>query len=124
VQLLMVIDEHKSMAQAAREAGMNMASLRQTLGKLLNLGLIEAVSGGGPRLDESFLLALRRAIITAVGPIGEFLVEDIAAEMGLEVNALPISRAPDVIVNLAREIPDDAHRLEFERSMIKIIPKA
>jgi molybdenum-dependent DNA-binding transcriptional regulator ModE len=123
VQLLMAIDEHKPMAQVARDVGMNMATLRQTLGKLLNLGLIEAVSGGGPRLDQAFLGTLRNAIINAVGPIGEFLVEDVAAEMGLAADAIPISRAPDLIVNLAREIPNEALRLEFERSMIKVIPK-
>lgn len=124
VRLLMAIDENKPMSQVASEAGMNMATLRQTLGKLLDIGLIEPAASGGPVLDAQFLGQLRTHIIGAVGPIGEFLVEDISAEMGLDINTIPISRAPELIVNLAREIPDEERRLEFERSMIRLIPKA
>jgi hypothetical protein len=79
--------------------------------------------GANPLLEQRFLGELRKHIIGAVGPIGEFLVEDIASEMGLSVDAIPISRAPDLIVNLAREIPDEGRRLTFERSMIRLIPK-
>ena len=123
VRLLMAVDESKTIAQVATEVGMSMAALRQTLGKLLHIGLIEPVIQGGPVLDERFLDALRKHIIDAVGPIGEFLVEDVVAEMGLDMNAMPISRAPDLIVNLAREIPDETRRLVFERSMIQLIPR-
>ncbi|MFH1982674.1 MAG: hypothetical protein ABIL58_12595 [Pseudomonadota bacterium] len=123
VRLLMAIDERKTVAQVAAEVGMNMAALRQTLGKLLDIGLIESVAMGGPVLDKQFLAELRNHITSAVGPIGEFLVEDIAAEMGLDANTIPISRAPDLIVNLAREISDETRRLAFERSMIRLIPK-
>ena len=124
VRLLMAVDEQKTIAQVAGEIGMNMATLRQALGKLLEIGLIEQVASVGPVLDQRFLAELRNHIIGAVGPIGEFLVEDIAAEMGLEVSGIPISRAPELIVNLAREVPDEGRRLAFERSMIRLIPKA
>ena len=123
VRLLMAIEEHKTVAQVAVEVGMNMATLRQALGKLLDIGLIESAAGGGPVLEQPFLAELRNHITAAVGPIGEFLVEDIAAEMGLDMNTIPISRAPDLIVNLAREISDETRRLAFERSMIRLIPK-
>ena len=123
VRLLMAIDEQKTIAQVATEVGMNMASLRQSLGKLLSVGLVEPVVRREPLLQQWFLGELRKHIIGAVGPIGEFLVEDIASEMGLSVDAIPISRAPDLIVNLAREIPDERRRLTFERSMIRLIPK-
>jgi molybdenum-dependent DNA-binding transcriptional regulator ModE len=43
VRLLMAIDEQKTIAQVATEVGMNMASLRQSLGKLLSVGLVEPV---------------------------------------------------------------------------------
>jgi hypothetical protein len=99
VRLLMAIDEHKTVAQVAVEVGMNMATLRQTLGKLLDIGLIESAATGGP------------------------VLEDIVAEMGLDPSTIPISRAPDLIVNLAREISDETRRLAFERSMIRLIPK-
>ncbi len=123
VRLLMAIDDRKTIAQVATEVGMNMATLRQSLGRLLDVGLVVPVVRKEPSLDERFLTELRTHITGAVGPIGGFLVEDITAEMGLEISDIPISRAPDLIVNLAREIPDEQRRLAFERSMIRFIPK-
>ena len=123
IRLLLAIDEDKSIAEVAEATSMDLKTLRQVLEKLVLLGLVETVKKSGPLLDRSFLDHLRRNLAKAVGPIGEFLVEDAASALGFSPNEIPVSRAPNLIEALSREIPDEQMCLEFKRSMIPLIPK-
>lgn len=123
IQLLLAIDENKSIAEISKELEMDLLTTRKVLGRLYKLGLVAMVIKSGPVLDQAFCDQLRQNIARAVGPIGEFLVEDVASDMKFPVDKIPISRAPDLIEALAKEIPDEQMRLEFVRSTIGIIPK-
>ncbi|MBI9086690.1 MAG: hypothetical protein JEZ11_24035 [Desulfobacterales bacterium] len=123
MRLLLAIDENKSIAEISKEIALDLLTTRKALEKLYKLGLVAMVTKTGPVLDQSFCDQLRQNIAKAVGPIGEFLVEDVASDMKFAVDKIPISRAPDLIEALAKEIPDEQMRLEFVRSTIGIIPK-
>jgi hypothetical protein len=123
IRVLMAIDEDKDMAQVAREVGMNMTLLRETLNKLLDLMLIELVEKKLPSLDREFLGAMRKHLAQAIGPMAELLIEDSVSDMGLSMGEIPVQRAAELISSISREIPDEAARLQFQRSMIELIPK-
>jgi hypothetical protein len=123
VRLLVMIDESKSFGTIARELGISLASLRETLQKLLRIGLVEQVEKTGPLLNGSFVADLREQIARAVGPVGEVLIEETLDEMGLSISRIPACLGAELIGNLARQIPREEKRIEFQEAMIQKVPR-
>ncbi len=123
IRLLIAIDENKDMAKIANEVRMDVTTLNATLVKLLKLKLIEPVKKAVPFLHKKFLQALKVNLLKAIGPMAEFLIEDVAANMKFPVSKIPIDQAAELISNLAVEIPDEEIRIQFEKSMIELIKK-
>lgn len=123
ISLLMAIDENKDMAQIATELGMNFATMREPLSKLLDLGIIEPVQKAVFILNKGFVESLQVRLSHEIGPMAELLIEDVTAEMGLSPLEIPLHRVEELINNLAQEIPEEKRREQFQKSMIEIIPK-
>lgn len=123
IRLLIAIDENKSLHQIAEEVEMETTTLKKTLSKLLNQGLIEPVKKDIPYLDRVFLEALRINLSKVIGPMAEILIEDVVAEMELKTSEIPVNQAAELINNLALEIPDEKDRIEFKKSMLNILNK-
>lgn len=121
IRLLLVIDESKSLYQISAEAEMDAVTFRQTLAGLLAQGLIEPVQREVPPLGRTFLNAMRSNLTRVIGPMSEILMEDVLAEMGLDAARIPVAQAAEIINRIALEIPDDAGRIEFKKSMIPIL---
>jgi predicted transcriptional regulator len=122
IRLLMAINEDKDMAQIATEIGMNFATLRDTLSKLLGLGIVEPVQKAVVVLDKGFVEVLKVRLSHEIGPMAEMLIEDVTAEMGLSPFEIPLHRAEELINKLAQEIPEEKQQDHFRKSMIEIIP--
>ena len=123
IRLLIAIDENKDMAQIAKEVGMDITTLNTTLKKLLKLKLIERVEKHVPFLDDNFLEALKSSLSKAIGPMAEYLIEDVANDMDFSMSRIPKDQAAELISNLAVEIPDEGNRVQFQKSMIQLIKK-
>jgi hypothetical protein len=121
IRLLLVIDEGKSIYQLSAEAEMDAVTFNRTLAGLLAQGLIEPVQREVPQLDRSFLNAMRSRLAFIIGPMAEILVEEVLAEMGLDASRIPVEQAAEIINRIALEIPDDAGRIQFKKSMIPIL---
>ena len=123
VRLLVTIDESKPIGTTARELGINLASLRETLQKLLRLGLVEQVENTGAVLNGSFVADLREQMARAVGPMAEVLIEETLDEMRLSISRIPAHLGAELVGNLARQIPREERRIEFQKTMIQRIPR-
>ena len=123
VRLLVAIEERKPLGTTARELGINLASLRETLQKLLRLGLVERVENTGAVLNGSFVADLREQMARAVGPMGEVLIEESLDEMRLSISRIPAHLGAVLIGDLARQIPREEKRIEFQKAMIQKIPR-
>jgi predicted transcriptional regulator len=123
VRLLLAIDENKPIGKIAREVGMNLVSLRETLQKLVRLGLVEPVEKAGAVLNGHFIDDLRAQLARAVGPMAEVLIEETLDDMRLSLSRIPVHLGADLVGNLARQIPREEKRVEFQRAMIERIPR-
>ena len=123
LRLLLAIDENKPIGKIAREVGLNLVSLRETLQKLLRLGLVEPVEKASAVLNGRFIADLREQLAQAVGPMAEVLIEETLDEMRLSLPHIPVHLGADLIGNLARQIPREEKRVEFQRAMIERIPR-
>jgi hypothetical protein len=123
IRVLTGINENKDMAQVAKELRMNPLSLRETLTRLLELGIIEPIRKTIQILDTGFMDTLKALFSQEVGPLADFIIEDRIAEMGLIESRVPVHRAEELINYLAGEIPAKDRRVVFQESLINIIPK-
>jgi hypothetical protein len=123
IRLLLVIDDRKSLYQISAEAEMDAATLKRTLGSLLEQGLIEPVQRDTPALDHTFLQAMRLNLSRVIGPMAEILIDDVMAEMSLSPSHIPADQAAEIINRLALEIPDETSQIQFKKSMIPILNK-
>jgi hypothetical protein len=123
VRLLLAIDENKPIGKTAREMGMNLVSLRETLHKLLRLGLVEPIEKVGAVLNGRFIADLREQLARAVGPMADVLIQETLDEMRLSLSRIPVHLGAELIGNLARQIPREEKRVEFQRAMIERIPR-
>jgi len=122
IGVLLAIDENKDMRQVIKETGLAETALRTTLAKLLEFGLIEPVAKSIRYLDQTFYELLRKNLTIFVGPMGEFILEDIMDEMGISAAKVPVHRTAELIRKAGEQIPDDANRIRFEEAMLKVIP--
>jgi hypothetical protein len=123
VRLLLAIDENKPIGEIAREVGMNLVSLRETLHKLLTLGLVQPVEKVGAVLNGRFIADLRAQLARAVGPMADVLIEETLDEMRLSLSRIPVHLGAELIGNLARQIPRQEKRVEFQKAMIERLPR-
>jgi hypothetical protein len=123
IRLLLAIDERKSLYQIAAEVEMDAATLKTNLNKLLDQGLIETVRKPAALVDKIFLPSLRMNLARLIGPMADIVVEDCVAELKLDVSAIPVEQAAEVINRVALEIPDEDGRIRFKKAMIAILNK-
>jgi transcription initiation factor IIE alpha subunit len=123
IRLLIAIDENRSLYQIAEEVDMETNTLKTTLSKLLEQGLIEPVKKDITYLDRVFIEALRINLSKVIGPMAEILIEDVVTEMNLKSSEIPINQAAELINNLSLEIPDEKDRIGFKKSMLFILNK-
>lgn len=122
VRLLVAVEPDRDAVSIARRIGLTPAALKRALTRLLQLGLIEADPRAEAVLAPSFLRVLKTELARAVGPIGELVLEEVTAAMNLSPGRIPVSQAAELIVHLAREIPDSRHRLAFQTAMRAHLP--
>ena len=123
IRLLIAIDETKEMALIAKEVGMDLTTLNQTLKKLVELRLVEPIKRDSPNLNKRFFIALKMNLSKAVGPMAEILIEDVLTDMELRASAIPKNQAAELISTLSLEVPDEDARIQFKKEMLEIIKK-
>ncbi len=121
LKVLMALDGKKTVREVSVAVDMGKALFKSTFLKLYKLGLIEKVGEAQASVNPSFIAQMRETLIQLIGPLGSILVDDAAAEMGWEVNRIPVARVADFVVAVAREIPGDQQSNEFKKQMIQEI---
>ena len=119
--VLMALDGEKPLGQIAQNTGLNMATLRQAVGKLAGLKLIEIVQSSPHVLDQDFLDFLVSEMSMAIGPLGEVVVEDGLEDLGFNKTNFPSQRAAELVNLLSEEIQREEKRNEFKQNMVQKI---
>ena len=119
LRVLLEMDGRTPVAGLARKLNMDLASIRDVISKLVELGLAERREGAVALLNGEFLGFLKQQLSQATGPIAEALIEDVAAEMGMDINRFPYHGAAELVDYLSREIPDEEKKLSFKQVMLQ-----
>lgn len=121
LNLLLAIDARLPLSQVAAKAGLSPEKLPATAVKLIKLNLIQPAARKAPAVGAAFIQGLKANMIKAVGPFGEFIVQDALADTGYSENDIPINMAADIILQLSEEIADEDARRIFKEEMIKLV---
>ncbi|MBU1172136.1 MAG: hypothetical protein KKD44_21485 [Proteobacteria bacterium] len=119
LNVLMHIDGVRNIGEVARVMKVDMHSLKETLQRLDRLNLIEADVATVPTLDHNFFDFLANHLSIAMGPMAEILIEDEIREIGISKDKIPTHRAAELVDILAREIPRDEKKIQFQQIMLK-----
>lgn len=121
LKLLLAIDARLPLARVAEKAGIDRDTLRNTISKLITLKLIQPAARKAPAVGASFANGLKVNMVKAVGPFGEFMVQDAIADTGYGENDLPVNLAAEIILKLSEEITDKETRDQFKQAMTSLI---
>jgi hypothetical protein len=119
--VFMDLDGKKSLAAVAKNTGHTMGSLRESVGKLLRLKLIEPVAGAISLVDRDFLDRVNQELSLVIGPLAEIVMEDAAADLGHDLSRLPTRRAAELVELIAREIKREDKRAAFVQTMVSVL---
>ena len=121
LKLLLAIDARLPLSKVADKAGISRQNLRAVVTKLIQLNLIGPAARKAPAVGAAFVNGLKANMVRAVGPFGEFIVQDALSATGYSEQDLPVNMAADIILKLSEEITDGDAQRQFKDEMVKLI---
>ena len=103
----------------AEKLNIEMNTLQSTISQLSDLQLVKPVSGQATYLGSDFFKLLENRFTYAVGPMAEFIIDDVIDAMGLEKSRIPAFRALELVENLAIECGHEEMREWFKQEMME-----
>lgn len=117
LNILMVLSDPKKVEAVTKEAGYELEAVKEKIVALIKEGLVEVVDGKNKILETGFIKYLKTELTKSVGPLAAILMEDVADELGYEINFFPSSQANVLIGLLIEEIQREDQAGEFKRNM-------
>jgi len=121
VRILVSLDGKTSINGIAQDMKVPGEQLRNSVEKLIKMGLIEAPESKPKVLDRAFFNSLSTTMARMVGPIAPILIDDAVADLGYEQSNFPIQQVAELIDALSVEIRQKEKRLAFQQGMMKML---
>jgi len=121
VRILVSLDGKTPIKNIAQQLQVPSGRIRDSVEKLINLGIIEALENKPQVLDQVFLNFLSTSMARMIGPIASILIDDAMADLGHERASFPIQRVAELIDVLSLEIQQKEKRLAFQESMMQML---
>ena len=121
IRILVSLDGKTSINGIAQDMKVPGEQLRDSVEKLIKIGLIEALESQPKVLGRSFFNSLSTTMARMVGPIAPILIDDAVADLGHEQASFPIQRVAELIDALSVEIRQKEKRLTFQQGMMKML---
>jgi len=119
--ILMELDGEATLGHLAGKTGLSMGSIRELIGNLLKLGLIEKVEREVIPVGNDFFRDLLDELALAIGPIASVLIEDEVQDLGYDVKSFPSYLVTELVDRLAGEIRREEKKTIFIKNMAPII---
>ncbi|PIE71539.1 MAG: hypothetical protein CSA22_01550 [Deltaproteobacteria bacterium] len=121
LNVMMELDGKKNGAAIAASLNISLASLKQILIKLMKLDLLESVNAAVKTVPTEFWVQLKNSLSEAMGPLADLIIDDEILDMGEHKSSFPFHRLPELVEQLARQIPREEKRIVFQQAMIRQI---
>jgi len=124
-KILTQIDGKKTIAEISQKIGLGVSDAMKVFYTLIKAGLLkdagmsetETTPGNIDLPDTSFINALKKDLIQAVGPIAPFIIFDTAQEMGFDLLSDDSEQKAVLIETISSKIPSETMSLQFLDTM-------
>lgn len=117
LNILMVLHDPKKVEAVAKEAGYSLEVVDQKIVSMIKDGMVDVVDGRKKILETGFIKYLKAELTKSLGPLAAILIEDVADELGYEINFFPSSQSSELISLLIEEIQSPDRAAEFKRNV-------
>lgn len=115
LQVLRYFDGKRTLAEVAKEAGLELDDAVQAAQELLTSRL--ALVASGPVVPKAFIKELEKIGVNIMGPIAEIVIDDVAYDLGVNLETMPATLLPEFIGEVARQFKRQDWRREFEQQV-------
>jgi hypothetical protein len=125
-QFITRVDGVRTVAEIARELGIDGIELGRLAFGLLGEGLIDirlpvSRRADAPPAGRAFFQELDRRAAAALGPIALVVIDDALEALGTTRESLTQPMASSLVELVALEITEDQRRVAFERGMVEVL---
>jgi len=121
LSVLMSFDGKKTLGHVAQELGLEMATIKPIVARLIKYKLVERIETAVNAVDQEFIAFLISQLSVAIGPLGGIVVEDGLEDLGYAKTNLPTNRTAELVNLLSQEIQREDKRIQFKQVMLKKI---
>jgi hypothetical protein len=121
LNVLVQVDGRKSLGSVAKQAGLDMGTVKGVIFRLLKLKLIRPEGISVSVLSRGFFDYLTVQLSLALGPIADVLIEEAVTDLDHSKSEFPSHQAAELVDLLAREIRREEKRIVFQQNMVKKI---
>jgi hypothetical protein len=121
VNILLEVDGKSNLDKIATRSGIPLAKVQAAVATLMNQGLIEPVQTAEPMVPVDTFSKIQTYIVKAMGPVGEYLLEEKIEDLGHSIEKFPLHLLPELVENIGQEIRRPDISLSFKRQMIELI---
>jgi len=114
LEVLTALDGTRNVAEISAALNMRIIDLGKILTSLYKQDLIVKKKQTDVFVEKSFMNEMERRL----GPITTIVMQDIARQMGADVERFPITHLPEYIEELSKKIPVAEKKREFIQSML------
>ncbi len=126
-RVLAQCDGTRSVAEIAKNLGMDEAAVAQAAETLYRSGALQLAPGSAapprPAVSGAFFDQITNELARAIGPLAALTLEDEIAALGESRDTFPRDRIAELIERLGHSIRDDTRRLKFQQLMLEAIRK-
>lgn len=126
-RLLTQINGVRSVAEIAKNLGMDETSAISLVDMLFKSHILEIAPGSEPppsvSVDANFFAEITRELAKAIGPLASIIIEDEIAALGEQADDFPRDRLADLVERVSEAIKDNTKRVAFQRLMLEAIRK-
>ncbi len=118
------IDGEKTVGEIARNLALSPEEAFDVVDSLQKKGLIffdHEVETKIDFVDERFIKKINDKLVKYIGPVAQYLINDMLAELKVEDKKLPKERVPEFIELLSDEITDEKKKVNFQREMLSLL---
>ncbi|MCD6375611.1 MAG: hypothetical protein J7L94_08800 [Caldisericaceae bacterium] len=118
------IDGVKTVKEIAGNLALTLEETYQIIASLRKKGLIffdHQVDVKVEYVNEKVLKKITDRLMRYIGPVAQYLINDVLTELNLTADKLSKDRLPEFIELLSDEISDENKKIKFQREMLNLI---
>ncbi len=124
--VLTQINGEQSIQEIANTLAMTVKDVAHIMYNLYTHGVIDVSQVERKKhnyAETSFFETLEKVLMSIIGPVATFVIDDMIADMEMEKSKFPVERIAELIELISDEISDEKKKIAFQSDMLQYLKK-